>query len=114
MWRVLAILAQRKTCSAGELSDAAAIAVTALSRLVGKMEREGMVVRRRSPSDARIVEVTLTARGRSIARRLIPRALTLERRVLATLSATQTRVLRDAVAQIYVTLREELKEKTRR
>jgi hypothetical protein len=30
------------------------------------------------------------------------------------LSATQTRVLRDAVAGIYVTLREELKEKTRR
>jgi len=75
MWRVIGVLWQRKKCSMGELSDAAAVALTALSRLVASMEREGIVERRRSPKDARIVMVTLTRRGRTIARRLIRRRL---------------------------------------
>src|SRR5580658_7559295 len=59
-WRVLGTLLSRENCSMGELSDATAIPVTALSRVIGRMERTGSVARRRSKSDARVVHASLT------------------------------------------------------
>jgi DNA-binding MarR family transcriptional regulator len=109
MWRVIGTLWRHKTCSMGELSDAAAVAITALSRLVGKMEREGIVERKRSPKDARVVMVTLTPRGRSIAKRLIPPSLAMEKRVLAKLSAADVRALRATLTTVYQAITEEIK-----
>ena len=106
MWRVVGVLWQLKTCSMGELSDVAAIELTALSRLVGAMERK------RSPKDARVVLVTLSRRGRAIARKLIPPSLAMERRVLAKLSATDVRALRASLLTVYESLGDDLKAKT--
>jgi DNA-binding MarR family transcriptional regulator len=110
MWRVIGTLWRRKTCSMGELSDAAAVALTALSRLVGKMERDGIVERRRSPKDARVVMVTLTPRGRTIAKRLIPPSLAMEKRVFAKLSTAEVRALRATLTTVYEALGEDLKK----
>ena len=110
MWRVMGTLWHRKICSMGELSDAAAVALTALSRLIGKMEREGLVRRKRSPSDARIVMVTLTPRGRSIAKKLIPPSLAMEKRVFSRLSAADVHSLRKSLIDVYVSLGEEIKK----
>jgi DNA-binding MarR family transcriptional regulator len=108
MWLVLGVLWQRTTCNVGELSELSAIPLTALSRLIGVMEHDGIVVRRRSRSDARVVEVTLSPRGRAIVRRLIPRALALEARVLASLSPDQARGLRSSMGRIYASLHEDI------
>ena len=110
MWRVIGTLWRRKTCSMGELSDAAAVALTALSRLVGKMERDGLVERKRSLNDARIVMVKLTPRGRSIAKRLIPPSLAMEKRVFSKLSASDARALRTSLTTVYEALGEDLKK----
>lgn len=109
MWRVIGTLWRHKTCSMGELSDASAVALTALSRLVGKMERDGIVGRKRSPKDARVVMVTLTPRGRAIAKRLIPPSLAMEKRVFSHLSAAETRALRTSLTSVHDALREDLK-----
>jgi DNA-binding MarR family transcriptional regulator len=108
-WRVFGTLMSRENCSMGELSDATAIPVTALSRLVGSMERKGTVVRRRSSSDARVVNAALTSRGRATALRLGPVARAREKYLTSLLSATQARVLRTAIARIYDALREDIK-----
>jgi DNA-binding MarR family transcriptional regulator len=108
-WRVFGALLNRENCSMGELSDATAIPVTALSRLVGSMERKGTVVRRRSSSDARVVQAGLTRQGRAIALRLVPLARAREKYLESLLSATQTRVLRTAIARIYGALHEDIK-----
>jgi DNA-binding MarR family transcriptional regulator len=110
MWRVIGTLWKRKTCSMGELSDAAAVALTALSRLVGKMERDGLVQRKRSATDARIVMVTLTPRGRSIVKKLIPPALAMEKRVFSKVPAADVRTLRKSLMTVYESLGEELKK----
>lgn len=112
MWRVVGVLWQLKTCSMGELSDVAAIELTALSRLVGAMEHKELVARKRSPKDARVVLVTLSRRGRAIGRKLIPPSLAMERRVLAKLSATDVRALRASLLTVYESLGDDLKAKT--
>jgi DNA-binding MarR family transcriptional regulator len=109
MWRVIGTLWHRKTCSMGELSDAAAVADTALSRLIRKMEREGLVTRKRSTNDARIIMVTLTFRGRSIAKKLISPALAMEKRVFSKLGSSDIRALRKSLTAVYQSLGEDLK-----
>jgi DNA-binding MarR family transcriptional regulator len=84
--------------------------VTALSRLIGSMERKGTVVRRRSSSDARVVNASLTRRGRDLTLRLIPPALAREKYLDSLLSANQARVLRSAIARIYSALRDDIKD----
>jgi MarR family transcriptional regulator, organic hydroperoxide resistance regulator len=108
-WRVLGTLLSRESCSMGELSDAAAIPVTALSRLVGSMERKGTVVRRRSSSDARVVNASLTGRGRALALRLVPSARAREKFLTSLLSANQARILQTAIARIYRALHDEIR-----
>ena len=108
-WRVLGTLLSRKSCSMGELSDVTAIPVTALSRLVGSMERKGTVARRRSSSDARVVNASLTSRGRTLALRLIPAARVREKSLTSLLSANETRVLRTAIARIYCALHDDIR-----
>jgi MarR family transcriptional regulator, organic hydroperoxide resistance regulator len=108
-WRVFGVLLSRESCSMGELSDAAAIPVTALSRLVGSMERKGTIVRRRSSSDARVVNASLTNRGRAMALKLVPLARARERYLTSMLTADQTRVLRKAIARLYDALHDDIK-----
>jgi DNA-binding MarR family transcriptional regulator len=108
-WRVLGTLVSRESCSMGELSDATAIPVTALSRLVGSMERKGTVARRRSSSDARVVNASLTGRGRTLALRLIPSAKAREKYLRSLLSANQARVLQTAIARIYEALHDDIR-----
>jgi DNA-binding MarR family transcriptional regulator len=108
-WRVLGTLLSRENCSMGELSDATAIPVTALSRLVGSMERKGTIVRRRSSSDARVVQTALTRQGRAAALRLVPGARAREESLTSLLSANQARVLRAAIARIYDALHDDIK-----
>jgi len=106
---VFGTLLSRESLSMGELSDATAIPVTALSRLVGSMERKGAVVRRRSKSDARVVQAGLTSRGRAMALRLVPAARAREEYLTSLLSTHQASVLRTAIARIYDALRDDIK-----
>jgi DNA-binding MarR family transcriptional regulator len=108
-WRVLGTLLSRENCSMGELSDATAIPVTALSRLVGSMERKGTIMRRRSSSDARVVNAGLTRAGRAMALRLVPGARAREKHLESLLTSNQARVLRTAIARIYGALHDDIK-----
>jgi DNA-binding MarR family transcriptional regulator len=108
-WRVLGTLLSRENCNMGELSDATAIPVTALSRLIGSMERKRTVVRRRSTSDARVVNASLTHGGRALALRLVPAARAREEHLESLLSAHQARVFRTAIARIYGALHDDIK-----
>ncbi|HYH21820.1 MAG TPA: MarR family transcriptional regulator [Azospirillum sp.] len=63
-WRVLAALQAREPLMAGELARVAVVDQTTLSRLLVRMEENGLVRRATRPDDARFLEVTLTERGR--------------------------------------------------
>jgi DNA-binding MarR family transcriptional regulator len=47
----------------GEVAEAAGVAASTASRMIDTLERDGLVERRESAADRRVVEVVITARG---------------------------------------------------
>jgi DNA-binding MarR family transcriptional regulator len=79
MYRVMAALLEQEDQSLGELSEMIFIEITTLSRLVGAMNRRGLVSRHRQQNDERSLRINLTSEGRTLLERLIPRAQYYER-----------------------------------
>lgn len=86
-WRVLAVLMSDGVVRIGELATLTSIELSTLSRLVNSLQKRGLVVRKNAKNDARVVNVALTARGRSVTAALVPQAEELERRLLAGMPA---------------------------
>jgi DNA-binding MarR family transcriptional regulator len=63
---VLATLAAEGPCRLTALATATGIAQPAMTQLVGRLEREGLVVRLIDPEDARATLVDITAAGRAL------------------------------------------------
>jgi len=74
MYRVMAALWQRGGQSLGDLSEMTTVEISTLSRLVGVMQRKGLLSRTRPDSNARTVEINLTKSGRALVEQLIPLA----------------------------------------
>jgi DNA-binding MarR family transcriptional regulator len=71
-WRVLAVLNIRDGQNIGEMSDAAMMEQSALSRTIMRMEEEGFVKRKLLKSDNRYVQVFLTKAGKELFGKLYP------------------------------------------
>lgn len=75
MYRVLAALAEQGTPQRlGELAALTSVEASTLSRLLGQMQRMGLVTRERPETNQRSLAVDLAPRGIALAARLIPRA----------------------------------------
>jgi 3-hydroxy-9,10-secoandrosta-1,3,5(10)-triene-9,17-dione monooxygenase reductase component len=68
-WRVLACLTDAEGLSVGELADMALMKQPRLTKVLDRMERDGLLKRRSTSSDRRRVTLHLTARGRT---RVVP------------------------------------------
>ncbi len=102
MWRVLAALQHRDDLRISDLADLTSIEISTLSRLVGKMERQGMVSRRRGPeADGRVVAVALTPVGRATARAIVPVARRYESVALDGFTAEEAAALKQMLVRVY-------------
>jgi DNA-binding MarR family transcriptional regulator len=63
-WRVLMILGERQPRSVGQISDAAVINLSTMTRIVQRMVAAGLVKSQPLRADGRVTEVSLTAAGR--------------------------------------------------
>ena len=106
-WRVLAVLLHDGRVRVGELAERTSIEFSTLSRLIDALQRRGLVARKPAKDDARAVHVSLTARGRAIAQRLLPAAVALEGRMIAGMSAAEVRNLRRLLDRLYENMRGE-------
>lgn len=71
-WRVMAALVDLGACTINRLSDLTVVDRTTLSRTLDRMERNGLVARKRVEADKRSYEIRLTASGRAMLRRIWP------------------------------------------
>jgi DNA-binding MarR family transcriptional regulator len=71
-YRVLAALADLGSSTINRLSDLTVVDRTTLSRTLDRMEKNGLVARKRVEADKRSYEMRLTAGGRAMFRRIWP------------------------------------------
>lgn len=74
-WRVLLVLSNTGPRSIQELSQATVVPHSTLSRLLVRMETDGLVDRRPAAPDGRVVEVSVTPAGRRLYQEIEPLGL---------------------------------------
>ncbi|MGB0632209.1 MAG: MarR family winged helix-turn-helix transcriptional regulator [Alphaproteobacteria bacterium] len=100
-WRVLIALHQQGGQPMGALSDLTSINFSTLSRVIGRMEIKGLVIRERGDDDARSVTVRLTSEGYDVTEKIIPEAAALEAEAAADFSEAELATLRQLLAKLY-------------
>jgi DNA-binding MarR family transcriptional regulator len=97
-WRVMAVLAANPGLSAAEVTARTAMDKVAVSRAVATLLAAGRLRRTTAPADRRRTHLALTAAGSRVYAKVVPMALSYERRLVAPLSRsdrdTLDRILR--------------------
>lgn len=101
MYRVMAALAECDNQQLGQLSAVTVIELSTLSRLVGTMVGMGLLTRRRPRGNGRIVEISLSAKGRKLTLELMAVAVRFEAAAVAGLSAQETRRIKAQLEAAY-------------
>lgn len=99
-WRVLATLCDREACTVGALADITLTKQPTLTKLIDRMEADGLVARRQGAADRRQAMVSITTRGRERVRPLIARATAHEQEVLAAFGSAEGRLLKDMLDRL--------------
>ncbi len=60
-WRILSLLKDRNPSTVGDLARRSVTKLPTVTRMLGRMEKAGLVVRHNSSADRRVVEVNMTA-----------------------------------------------------
>jgi DNA-binding MarR family transcriptional regulator len=92
-WRILAVLAMGDGITISEIVERAMLQQSALSRVLTKMESEGLVLRSPRRNDGRYVEVFLTDRGRTLFESLDPIVRRRQERLLDGFSAEEVELI---------------------
>lgn len=96
-WRILASLYPDKQRRVGELARSCLQKQPTLTRIVDRMEEDGIVARVYSKENRREVKVSLTDHGKELAAKFVARAQAHENSVLAEYSEAEARVLKEAL-----------------
>ena len=88
-WRVLAAILSHSQCRFGELAKITSIEAPTLSRIVARMQRDGLLRCRPLASDTRTFLTSLTPKGRALANRVLPRAFAAEAAMVEGLSPAE-------------------------
>jgi len=87
-WRVVAHLMQDENISIREIYKRVGMDKSKASRASARLERAGYVRKRPNASDGRLIDLSLTKKGRQMADEIGPLGLAFETQVLAALSET--------------------------
>ena len=101
MYRVMAALAEQNDQQLGQLAAITTIELSTLSRLVGFMAGKGLLTRRRPRGNGRIVEISLSAKGRRLTAELIPIAEHFEATAVAGLSEADIQRMKSQLTSAY-------------
>ncbi|GAA5542066.1 MULTISPECIES: MarR family transcriptional regulator [Brucella] len=103
-WRVLMVIMNKGARNMGELVQLTLIPQSALSRLIDQMERDGLVVRRISDHDSRVVQVELTQGGQHIYHQLAPAAASHAKAITAGFDEAETAQLFSLLRRVLTNL----------
>jgi DNA-binding MarR family transcriptional regulator len=84
-WRVIAHLSQAGSVSVREIHLRAGMDKSRVSRAAARLEEAGYILKQEHPGDRRLVELSLTPKGRNLISEMAPVARDYEARVMAEL-----------------------------
>ncbi|MBT8061828.1 MAG: MarR family transcriptional regulator [Xanthomonadales bacterium] len=100
-WRVIAVLGRFPGLTASEIRLRTAMDKVAISRAVKRLQARGLVERSEHREDRRRAHLKLSAsRGRKLFRRIVPRALEYENRLLSKLAPEDQHLLLRLVSKL--------------
>jgi DNA-binding MarR family transcriptional regulator len=99
-WRVIAHLAQYEKVSVREIYQRVDMDKSKVSRAAGRLEANGFIENRVNAEDRRLVELSLTRKGRKLFESIVPLALAYERELTAGLTEAEERQFRDIVSRL--------------
>lgn len=102
-WRVMAHLSQSDAVSVRELHLMADLEKSKASRAATRLEAAGLIEKRISPTDRRLVELSLSPKGQAMMAELIPIAFKYEADVLKSLSPEERDMLDRLIGRLLQT-----------
>lgn len=72
-WRVIEVLAEDKELNARDLAERSFILSPSLSRILSRLELDGLLLKRAQKDDQRVSVIKLSAKGRRLYKRLKPK-----------------------------------------
>jgi MarR family transcriptional regulator, organic hydroperoxide resistance regulator len=100
-WRVCASLLYVPQQTLSELSVHATSDISALSRIIDRLESQALVTREKSTTDGRSIRIALTSKGEELALRIVPVAQQHESVILTGFAANDVQVLRTMLLKLY-------------
>ena len=88
-WRVMAVLGHEHNLSANQVAERTAMDKVAVSRAVSQLLEKKLLLRQTHGQDRRRSELKLSAKGRAVFDQIVPLALALEHRILASLAPSE-------------------------
>jgi len=101
MWRVLIELWHKGDHRLGELAERTSIDLSTLSRLLVTMQRNKLVMRRRSGFDRRALSLTLTEKGLELVEKVAPFALYYEKLAMEGLNKDEVVQLKQLLRKVF-------------
>jgi MarR family transcriptional regulator, organic hydroperoxide resistance regulator len=98
--RLLIVARQNPGIRVGELAEITCVEGSTLSHMLRRMERDGLLERRRSKDDNRSVSIVLTARGMRVADAVHDISISHQHMLLTGLSATEIKQFRALVEKM--------------
>ncbi|MDP2620260.1 MAG: homoprotocatechuate degradation operon regulator HpaR [Hyphomicrobiales bacterium] len=92
-WRVLRALDSEGPVEAAELARLTSILPPSLSRILKLVERKGWITRRSNQSDLRRTVIAISAKGRTVIRKIAPEAEAQHRRITESFGAEEADAL---------------------
>jgi DNA-binding MarR family transcriptional regulator len=101
-WAVLTIIDNHPEIDQSHLAGLVSIDKTNTGRLVDQLEAKGLVERRPNGSDRRVWMLCCTPLGQKTRKRLLPRALAVQERLLSCLKPAHRELFIDLMSQVVV------------
>ncbi len=99
-WRVVANVAAHDALSLREVSRLTHLDKATASRAVARLEDHGFLAKRTNPADRRLVELSLTRKGRRLFKQIVPLALSFEAELVGDLSVDDVAQLHGLIARL--------------
>ena len=104
-WRVLMILHNMRSASVSEISNHSVVKLSTMTKIIQRMQNEGLVTSAPSDKDRRVTVVTITDKGEKVGRQGFKESVKIVERVFADFTDVEQQILLTLLNKLHDTLK---------